>query len=146
MSITLNKDGTPRKIGSGKTKGAGCFSPTTLSVLKNYVSDDVEFPVSRVWLREVGVLEEDLGTKKKKAQLVAPASSPPKNLQLELEAEDSPPMVNKIEAEDSPQRVEKEKAQETVPPESHEDVIETSEDEYEPPPLFAATPNRPLQY
>ena len=134
MSITLNKDGTPRKIGSGKTKGAGCFSPTTLSVLKNYVSDDVEFPVSRVWLREVGVLEEDLGTKKKKAQLVAPASSPPKNLQLELEAEDSP------------QRVEKEKAQETVPPESHEDVIETSEDEYEPPPLFAATPNRPLQY
>ena len=134
MSITLNKDGTPRKIGSGKTKGAGCFSPTTLSVLKNYVSDDVEFPVSRVWLREVGVLEEDLGTKKKKAQLVAPASSPPKNLQLELEAEDSP------------QRVEKEKVQETVPPESHEDVIETSEDEYEPPPLFAATPNRPLQY
>ena len=145
MSITLNKDGTPRKIGSGKTKGAGCFSPTTLSVLKNYVSDDVEFPVSRVWLREVGVLEGDLGTKKKKAQLVAPASSPPKNLQLELEADDSPPMVNK-KAEDSPQRVEKEKVQETVPPESHEDVIETSEDEYEPPPLFAATPNRPLQY
>ena len=104
MSITLNKDGTPRKIGSGKTKGAGCFSPTTLSVLKNYVSDDVEFPVSRVWLREVGVLEEDLGTKKKKAQRVAPASSPPKNLQLELEADDSPPRVNKIEAEDSPQR------------------------------------------
>ncbi|MBN37650.1 MAG: hypothetical protein CMI29_04215 [Opitutae bacterium] len=134
MSITLNKDGTPRKIGSGKTKGAGCFSPTTLSVLKNYVSDDVEFPVSRVWLREVGVLEEDLGTKKKKAQLVAPSSSPPQNLQLELEAEDSP------------QRVEKEKAQETLPPESHEDVIETSEDEYEPPPLFAATSNRPLQY
>jgi hypothetical protein len=79
-------------------------------------------------------LEEDLGTKKKKARLVVHASSPPKNLQLELEADDSPP------------RVEKEKTQETVPPEPHDDEIETSEDEYEPPPLFAATPNRPLQY
>ena len=134
MSITLNKDGTPRKIGSGKTKGAGCFSPTTLSVLKNYVSDDVEFPVSRVWLREVGVLEEDLGTKNTKAQLVIPASSQPKNLQLELEADDSP------------QRVERENAEEAAPLESHEDEIEASEDEYEPPPLFAATPNNSLQY
>ena len=33
MGVTLNKDGTPRKIGSGKTKGAGCYAKITLKEL-----------------------------------------------------------------------------------------------------------------
>ena len=59
MNKTLNKDGTPRKKGSGKTKGAGCYASITWSELKNLISDDVQIPVSRVWLRNLG--EENQG-------------------------------------------------------------------------------------
>ena len=56
--VTLNKDGKPRKKGSGKTKGAGCFTRVSWSQLQEYVSENVSIPISRVWLRELGVPEQ----------------------------------------------------------------------------------------
>jgi len=40
MGPTLNKDGTPRKIGSGKTKGAGCFAKIKWHQLREFISPD----------------------------------------------------------------------------------------------------------
>jgi hypothetical protein len=134
MSKTLNKDGTPRKIGSGKTKGAGCFSPTTLSVLKNFIADDVEFPVSRVWLRDLGALNGKQAGKKKNTEPAVSSNSPAKDLQLEPETNDSRTAVKKEYAEGaeiSTPKVER---------------LEAMEEEYEPPPLFAAKPNKFRQY
>ena len=51
MGVTLNKDGTPRKIGSGKTKGAGCYESVLLRDLRKFLNEDDEVSVSRVWLR-----------------------------------------------------------------------------------------------
>ena len=53
MGVTLNKDGTPRKIGSGKTKGAGCYAKITLKELRKLITDDKEVSVNRVWLRKI---------------------------------------------------------------------------------------------
>ncbi len=55
MSNTLNKDGTPRKVGSGKTKGAGCYGEISWKQLKKVIAEDVKFPVSRVWLKNIGL-------------------------------------------------------------------------------------------
>ena len=55
---TLNKDGTPRKKGSGKTKGAGCFTKISWRELQEYVGENTLIPVSRVWLRS---LDSSLG-------------------------------------------------------------------------------------
>ena len=57
--MTLNKDGTPRKIGSGKTKGAGCYAQVTLAELQEVLSNDAKIQVSRVWLKNIGLLEEN---------------------------------------------------------------------------------------
>jgi len=51
MGVTLNKDGTPRKVGSGKTKGAGCYENISLRELRKLVNENTEISVSRVWLR-----------------------------------------------------------------------------------------------
>ncbi|MBK23504.1 MAG: hypothetical protein CME70_05805 [Halobacteriovorax sp.] len=53
--VTLNKDGTPRKRGSGKTKGKTCYTNVTLATLKEIVKDSVTIPVSRKWLEALGV-------------------------------------------------------------------------------------------
>ncbi|MBL63384.1 MAG: hypothetical protein CMI30_08230 [Opitutae bacterium] len=66
--VTLNKDGKPRKKGSGKTKGAGCFTRMSWTQLQEYVSENVPIPISRVWLRELGVPEKA----KRKANLKKP--------------------------------------------------------------------------
>ena len=66
--VTLNKDGKPRKKGSGKTKGAGCFTRVSWTQLQEYVSENVPIPISRVWLRELGVPEKA----KRKASLKKP--------------------------------------------------------------------------
>jgi len=58
MAATLNKDGTPRKTGSGKTKGAGCFAKIKWEQLREFVQDDENILVSRVWLRSVGALNQ----------------------------------------------------------------------------------------
>jgi hypothetical protein len=65
MTATLNKDGTPRKVGSGKTKGAGCFAKIRWEQLREFIKEDDDILVSRVWLREVGALNQKKGSKKK---------------------------------------------------------------------------------
>jgi hypothetical protein len=123
MPKTLNKDGTPRKIGSGKTKGAGCYSPISWSDLKNLISNDVQIPVSRVWLRSLDGVSEDRAPKKIPDQ---PSASPPSKV--------IPPK------NDQPQK-------KSIPSVSKEDppALETGE-EYEPPPLFAGGPSKFRQY
>lgn len=53
MAVTFNKDGKPRKKGSGKTKGAGCYAKIPWSDLKKFIGPEVFIPVSRVWLRNL---------------------------------------------------------------------------------------------
>ena len=53
MVGTFNKDGKPRKKGSGKTRGAGCYAKIPWSDLKKFIGPEVSIPVSRVWLRNL---------------------------------------------------------------------------------------------
>ncbi len=53
MGVKLNKDGNPRKKGSGKTRGAGCYAKIPWSDLKKFIGPEVSIPVSRVWLRNL---------------------------------------------------------------------------------------------
>tara|TARA_Y100001963_G_scaffold3361_1_gene4472 strand:- start:311 stop:586 length:276 start_codon:yes stop_codon:yes gene_type:complete len=68
--VTKNKDGTPRKKGSGRTKGATSLSNVRFGTLKEYlVNDDMIVPVSRVWLKKVlGIEVSAPKTKKIKAE------------------------------------------------------------------------------
>ena len=54
ISESLNKDGTPRKKGSGRTKGSNSFCYIPLNDLNKMVNEGIEVPVSRVWLRNLG--------------------------------------------------------------------------------------------
>lgn len=54
MNKTLNKDGTPRKTGSGRKKGAKSFVNITLSELEKFCGSATGIPVSRVWLERMG--------------------------------------------------------------------------------------------
>ena len=118
MAVTLNKDGTPRKVGSGKTKGAGCFEKTTWSILKDFVGEEVEIPISRVWLRSVGVSEKQSPKRKAKKRKPVVQKPEPKNLTKE-----------KVSPEQLPPKL----AQNSIPPKN----INQGE-EYDPPPLFAS--------
>jgi len=111
MGVTLNKDGTPRKIGSGKTKGAGCFANIKWQHLKNFIGEDEDIQVSRVWLRSVGALAQKKGSKKKVI-----SSSPRKDPTLS-------PTKNSSQLVPPPPTRQKEEENE-------------SEDDYSPPPLF----------
>ena len=51
---TLNKDGTPRKQGSGRRKGANSFANVTLADLQQFCGSATAIPVSRVWLEKIG--------------------------------------------------------------------------------------------
>jgi len=51
---TTNKDGTPRKTGSGRKKGAKSFVNVTLADLKKFCGAAASIPVSRVWLEQIG--------------------------------------------------------------------------------------------
>tara|TARA_B100001057_G_scaffold369166_2_gene372768 strand:- start:872 stop:1249 length:378 start_codon:yes stop_codon:yes gene_type:complete len=118
MAVTLNKDGTPRKVGSGKTKGAGCFEKTTWSVLKDFVGEEVEIPISRVWLRSVGVSDK-LSPKSKAMKKKPVVQKPqPKNLTKEKGLPELP----------SPKPYPK-----SIPPKNM-----NQGEEYDPPPLFAS--------
>ena len=123
MPKTLNKDGTLRKKGSGKTKGAGCYSPISWSDLKNLISDDVQIPVSRVWLRGLGGVSEDRAPEKIPDQPSA-----------------SPPSIVSPQKDDQPQESSIPSVSKEKPP-----SLETGE-EYEPPPLFAGGPSKFRQY
>lgn len=116
MGVTLNKDGTPRKIGSGKTKGAGCYEKITLRELRKLVNENAEVSVSRVWLRD--------------------AQEERKVISKTFEIE--PP---KVKPEYSKPTKFVEPAKKTENPSPKEPVRKTQiedEDEYEPPPLFAS--------
>lgn len=53
---TKNKNGKPRKTGSGRTKGATSLVRVSLGTLKKYLANDsVSIPVGRVWLRDMGI-------------------------------------------------------------------------------------------
>ena len=50
---TLNKDGSPRKTGSGRKKGSTSFQMVTIKQLLPYITEDFKIPVKRVWLEEI---------------------------------------------------------------------------------------------
>ena len=54
MKVTLNKDGTPRKSGSGRRKGAKSFANISIADLQKFCGSATLIPVSRVWLEKMG--------------------------------------------------------------------------------------------
>ena len=116
MGVTLNKDGTPRKIGSGKTKGAGCYENITLRELRKLVNENAEVSVSRVWLREA--------QEQKKARSENFDIKPPKVKPEYTEPSSAPVVSNKIKEKPAPKET--------------KHAYPLDEDEYEPPPLFAS--------
>ena len=48
---TLNKDGTPRKTGSGRTKGAASTILVKLSDVNKICKEDAYIPVATKWAR-----------------------------------------------------------------------------------------------
>jgi len=69
--VTYNKDGTPRKTGSGRKKGAKSFVNITLTDLQMFCGSAAVIPVSRVWLEQMGAAIADTPTTP-----VAPAPAP----------------------------------------------------------------------
>lgn len=118
MGVTLNKNGKPRKIGSGKTKGAGCFAKIKWKQLKEFIKEDDEIIVSRVWLRSTGAL---LDRRKK-------ISKP----ELKSQEKTTYP-ISQAQTKETVHQPNSEKATE---PNSDTPKV-ADEDEYEPPPLFA---------
>jgi len=119
MGKTLNKDGTPRKIGSGKTKGAGCFAKIKWEQLNQFISPQEEIIVSRVWLRSVGAL-----SRKK----VSTPKTPTKTSQSGSKRLAIPQKQNSSEPPITPPR----KTESTS-----KDIDETIEEEDYSPPVFA---------
>ena len=120
MKVTLNKDGTPRKIGSGKTKGAGSFAKIKWEQLREFVKEDQDIIVSRVWLRSVGALSPKRRSKKKGP---LPPASMPSNSDKKTA---TPPLVKttpKAQPVSKPNQVQEQNR---------------DEDDYDPPPLFAS--------
>jgi hypothetical protein len=54
MKVTLNKDGTPRKSGSGRRKGATSFTNISIADLQMFCGSATLIPVSRVWIEQMG--------------------------------------------------------------------------------------------
>ena len=54
---SINKDGSPRKQGSGRTKGATSFYNIKLKDLTPFIGEETEIPVSRVWLKKIGYIK-----------------------------------------------------------------------------------------
>ena len=52
---TRNKDGTPRKVGSGRKKGSNSFVKVPFSELKDYIGEKTPIVVSRIWLESLGI-------------------------------------------------------------------------------------------
>ena len=53
---TTNKDGKPRKRGSGRKKGSNSFVKVSFSQLKDYIGEKAPMIVSRVWLESLGFI------------------------------------------------------------------------------------------
>jgi hypothetical protein len=120
MGVTLNKDGTPRKVGSGKTKGAGCFAKIKWQHLREFINEEENILVSRVWLRSVGALNQKKGSRKKLPLVNSQANAPkPSPVPLPTKPKILPSLLNNSSMGTSkPER--------------------SDEDEYDPPPLFAS--------
>ena len=76
--VTLNKDGTPRKTGSGRRKGATSFVNVTIADLEKFCGSASVIPVSRVWLEQMGAnvatpVPQDILAKESIAQAVEEA-------------------------------------------------------------------------
>ena len=52
MRVTYNKDGSPRKRGSGRPRGASSFTGITKQYLLHIAEDQEVIPVSRLWLEK----------------------------------------------------------------------------------------------
>ena len=115
MAVTLNKDGTPRKQGSGKTKGAGCFTNIKWQQLKEFIGENEDIQVSRVWLRSIGASSQKRGSRKKVSLSSRPSTS-------------TKP-ISKTVNQSLPK---------TIPPATRNSLEENEEDDYNPPPLFGA--------
>ena len=115
MAVTLNKDGTPRKQGSGKTKGAGCFTNIKWQQLKEFIGEHEDIQVSRVWLRSIGALSQKRGSRKKVTLSSRPSTS-------------TKP-ISKTVNQSLPK---------SIIPATRNSSEENEEDDYNPPPLFGA--------
>ena len=123
MSKTLNKNGKPRKIGSGKTKGAGCYADVTWAELKEVIGENTNIQVSRVWLKNIGLVEDKI----QKDQL----SKEPK-VKIQKISKDLPtPKIIRINS--------KQKSPNLT-------VDHIDDDSYEPPPLFGTGQIKLNQY
>jgi len=115
MAVTLNKDGTPRKQGSGKTKGAGCFTNIKWQQLKEFIGENEDIQVSRVWLRSIGALSQKRGSRKKVTLSSRPSTS-------------TKP-ISKTVNQSLPK---------SIIPATRNSPEENEEGDYNPPPLFGA--------
>ena len=115
MAVTLNKDGTPRKQGSGKTKGAGCFTNIKWQQLKEFIGENEDIQVSRVWLRSIGASSQKRGSRKKVSLSSRPSTS-------------TKP-ISKTVNQSLPK---------SIIPATRNSPEEKEEDDYNPPPLFGA--------
>jgi len=78
--VTLNKDGTPRKQGSGRKKGATSFVNVTLDQLAEFCGNKTLVPVSRVWLESMGASIEA----PKQEKIIAPKTQPETEQKIEF--------------------------------------------------------------
>ena len=62
MKVTLNKDGTPRKRGSGRRKGATSFTNISIADLKKFCGSATLIPVSRIWLEQLTDSVDEVST------------------------------------------------------------------------------------
>jgi hypothetical protein len=61
MSISYNKDGTPRKPGSGRTKGAVSLVPVRLGDLLSFLGEDAQIIMGRKFLESIGFMNNKRG-------------------------------------------------------------------------------------
>ena len=90
---TLNKDGTPRKQGSGRKKGANSFANVKLEDLQQFCGSATAIPVSRVWLEKIGA---EVTTE---AKVVVEALKEVKNEVVELDEKISFKVHNFVDTE-----------------------------------------------
>jgi len=55
--MNLNKDGLPRKRGSGRTKGAVSLVPVRFGDVKTFFGDDSQIIMGRKFLESIGFIE-----------------------------------------------------------------------------------------
>ena len=55
VRVSYNKDGSPRKKGSGRPRGSTSFTQVRLADLERFVSKECLIPVSKKWLHNVAI-------------------------------------------------------------------------------------------